>query len=106
MEGRATPTIDTSSASRPTTVDTVSRTPHRRASHRVEVVDRCVEELMQSTLHAHASNARGLNSFASNSRACYLREVSDVAERGLVQQWHGLLARHAAVFGALESRLQ
>jgi DNA-binding MarR family transcriptional regulator len=32
--------------------------------------------------------------------------VSDVAERGLVRQWHGLLARHAAVFGALECKLQ
>jgi DNA-binding MarR family transcriptional regulator len=32
--------------------------------------------------------------------------VSDVAEQGLVRQWHGLLARHAAVFGALECKLQ
>jgi DNA-binding MarR family transcriptional regulator len=35
-----------------------------------------------------------------------LGHVSDVAERGLVQQWHELLARHAAVSGALECRLQ
>ncbi|MFC4086568.1 MarR family winged helix-turn-helix transcriptional regulator [Amycolatopsis samaneae] len=32
--------------------------------------------------------------------------MSDVVERGLVQQWHGLLARHAAVCNALEVALQ
>lgn len=32
--------------------------------------------------------------------------MSDVAEQGLVRQWHDLLALHAAVSGALESRLQ
>jgi hypothetical protein len=40
MTGRATPTIDTSSASRPTTRETVSRTPQRRGVHCVEEVDR------------------------------------------------------------------
>ncbi|MGA6166017.1 MarR family winged helix-turn-helix transcriptional regulator [Amycolatopsis magusensis] len=32
--------------------------------------------------------------------------MSDVAERTLVQEWHELFARHAAVFNALECRLQ
>lgn len=32
--------------------------------------------------------------------------VSDVAEQGLVQEWHELLARYSAVFTALECRLQ
>lgn len=32
--------------------------------------------------------------------------MSDVAERSVVRQWHELLARHAAVFGALECKLQ
>lgn len=32
--------------------------------------------------------------------------MSDVAEQGLVRQWHDLLALHAAVSGTLESRLQ
>lgn len=32
--------------------------------------------------------------------------VSDVAEQGLVEEWHRLLARHAAVFNALECALQ
>ncbi|GHF37442.1 DNA-binding MarR family transcriptional regulator [Amycolatopsis bartoniae] len=32
--------------------------------------------------------------------------MSDVAERGLVRQWHDLQALHAAVSGALEARLQ
>ncbi len=32
--------------------------------------------------------------------------VSDVAEQGLVQEWHELLARYSAVFAALECRLQ
>jgi hypothetical protein len=42
MDGSATATIDTSSASRPITRETVSRMPQRRASQVVEVV----EELM------------------------------------------------------------
>ncbi|WP_236792670.1 MarR family winged helix-turn-helix transcriptional regulator [Amycolatopsis sp. GM8] len=32
--------------------------------------------------------------------------MSDVAEQGLVRQWHDLLALHAAVSGTLETRLQ
>jgi DNA-binding MarR family transcriptional regulator len=32
--------------------------------------------------------------------------VSDVAEQGLVQEWHELLARYSAVFTTLECRLQ
>ena len=32
--------------------------------------------------------------------------MSDVAEQTLVQEWHELSARHAAVFNALECRLQ
>ncbi|WP_329055962.1 MarR family transcriptional regulator [Amycolatopsis sp. NBC_01488] len=32
--------------------------------------------------------------------------MSDVAEQGLVQEWHELLARYSAVFTALECRLQ
>jgi len=32
--------------------------------------------------------------------------VSDVAEQGLVQEWHELLARYSAVFSTLECRLQ
>lgn len=32
--------------------------------------------------------------------------VSDVADQGLVRQWHELLTLHATVSGALESRLQ
>ncbi|GAA5171337.1 MarR family winged helix-turn-helix transcriptional regulator [Amycolatopsis dongchuanensis] len=32
--------------------------------------------------------------------------MSDVAERGLLRQWHDLLSLHATVSGALESRLQ
>src|SRR3954451_64332 len=32
--------------------------------------------------------------------------VSDVAEHGLVQEWHELLARYSAVFTTLECRLQ
>ncbi len=35
-----------------------------------------------------------------------LGRVSDVAEQDLVQQWRDLSARHAAVFGTLECRLQ
>ena len=35
-----------------------------------------------------------------------LAAVSDVAEQGLVQEWHELLARYSAVFTALECRLQ
>lgn len=33
-------------------------------------------------------------------------DVSDVAELSLVEEWHRLLARHAAVFNALECALQ
>ncbi|ANN19220.1 MarR family winged helix-turn-helix transcriptional regulator [Amycolatopsis orientalis] len=32
--------------------------------------------------------------------------MSDVAEQDLLQEWHTLSARHAAVFGLLECRLQ
>ncbi|PRX45394.1 DNA-binding MarR family transcriptional regulator [Prauserella shujinwangii] len=32
--------------------------------------------------------------------------MTDVAEQSLVAEWHALLARHAAVSGALECRLQ
>lgn len=32
--------------------------------------------------------------------------VSDVAEQGLVEEWHELLARYSAVFSTLECRLQ
>ncbi|WP_072481953.1 MarR family winged helix-turn-helix transcriptional regulator [Amycolatopsis australiensis] len=32
--------------------------------------------------------------------------MSDVAEQGLVQEWHELLARYSAVFSTLECRLQ
>ncbi|WP_410661177.1 MarR family winged helix-turn-helix transcriptional regulator [Amycolatopsis sp. lyj-112] len=32
--------------------------------------------------------------------------MSDVAEQDLLQKWHDLSARHAAVFGILECRLQ
>ncbi|MGI5128219.1 MarR family winged helix-turn-helix transcriptional regulator [Pseudonocardia sp. CA-107938] len=32
--------------------------------------------------------------------------MSDVAEQGLVQEWHELLSRYSAVFGTLDSRLQ
>ncbi|MBC6449799.1 MarR family winged helix-turn-helix transcriptional regulator [Actinokineospora xionganensis] len=32
--------------------------------------------------------------------------MSELADEGLVRQWRGLLARHAAVFGALECELQ
>ncbi|WP_216216278.1 MarR family winged helix-turn-helix transcriptional regulator [Amycolatopsis aidingensis] len=32
--------------------------------------------------------------------------MSEVAERTVVRQWHELLAHHAAVFSALECRLQ
>ncbi|MFD8495426.1 MarR family winged helix-turn-helix transcriptional regulator [Amycolatopsis sp. NPDC059657] len=32
--------------------------------------------------------------------------MSDVADQVLVQEWQGLLARHAVVFGALECTLQ
>lgn len=35
-----------------------------------------------------------------------LAVVSDVAEQGLVQEWHELLARYSAVFSTLECRLQ
>jgi DNA-binding MarR family transcriptional regulator len=35
-----------------------------------------------------------------------LAAVSDVAEQGLVQEWHELLARYSAVFSTLECRLQ
>ena len=35
-----------------------------------------------------------------------LAAVSDVAEQGLVQEWHELLARYSAVFTTLECRLQ
>lgn len=35
-----------------------------------------------------------------------LSDVSDVAEQDLLQEWHDLSARHAAVFGILECRLQ
>ena len=35
-----------------------------------------------------------------------LAVVSDVAEQGLVEEWHELLARYSAVFTTLECRLQ
>ncbi len=35
-----------------------------------------------------------------------LTAVSDVAEQGLVEEWHELLARYSAVFTTLECRLQ
>lgn len=35
-----------------------------------------------------------------------LAAVSDVAEQGLVEEWHELLARYSAVFTTLECRLQ
>lgn len=35
-----------------------------------------------------------------------LGRVSDVAEQDLLREWHELSARHAAVFGRLECRLQ
>lgn len=35
-----------------------------------------------------------------------LGDVSDVAEQDLVQQWRDLSARHAAVFGTLECKLE
>jgi len=61
---------------------------------------------MKRTIHACALNASEFNSFAFNSSACYRRDVSNVAEQGLVEQWHSLLERHAVVFNSLECKLQ
>src|SRR5690349_18286636 len=106
MDGRATPTIDTSSASRNIAAQSTSRVPHSRGVQRPSVVGVVSGEVMRETVHAHASNASAFNSDATNSILCYgAAMAAKKAEQVLVDQWRDILAVHARTLCELDREL-
>src|SRR4051812_33723392 len=90
MDGRATPTMETSRASRNRTTHRTERAPHRRAPQRSSLTG----GVMGENVHAHALNAQTFNAFAYIAQSWYVP-----AQRGGLEGawttptswlWHGV----------------
>src|SRR5215217_3349518 len=98
MDGRATPTIETSSPSRKSTPHSTTSKAQVRASQR-GAAEWVGEEAMAGILHAIANISRDWYNTA------VMAAVRDrEAELG-VEVWHALLDRYARTMSALERRL-
>src|SRR5689334_16634503 len=109
MEGRATPTIDTSRPSRKSTPHSRIRAPQVRASQRwLTCGEAGEEEAMPGIIHARAINVDTRIVFANVDPDRYTAPVSSTAadSGSLVAAWRQVMESHARVTCALEKALQ
>src|SRR3954462_6347578 len=111
MDGRAMPTIDTSSASRNRTPHSTMRVAHSERLQRSPVTERTGDEdvwsrSMGPRLHARACNAREYFDVDIVSHGGNIGGMAGrTTEAALTAQWHALLEKHARVSVALERAL-
>lgn len=105
MDGSATPTIDTSNASRNIAAQSTSKVPHSRGVQRPGT-GWVSGEVMPPTVHAHALIANAFNSDATKLIPCYgACMAAENAEQGLVDQWRDILTVHARTLCELDREL-